>query len=94
MYKKNLIAFLIIIGFVICYFTYTNYNAYHFQINGVIDSVSYDDKGYPYVVIKEETHGLPFGKEEIKVGDSISKSPQSYWVFQFRDGKKIGAYEW
>ena len=94
MYKKNIIAFLTIIGFVFCYFTYTNYNAFHLQIEGVIDSISYDDKGYPYVVINGEAQGLPFGKEEIRVGDSISKSSESYWVFQFRDGRKIGSYEW
>ena len=86
--------FLGLLIFLICYLLYGNYTIYHTKIEGVIESVSYNRKGFPNVVINGETYGLPFGQEEIKVGDSISKSPQSYWLFQFRDGEKINAFEW
>lgn len=94
MNKKIRIFYLVLAILGACYISYSNHKTYNESIYGVIESISYNSKGYPKISIKDETYVLSFGKEEIQVGDSISKSSETYWVFQFRDGRKIGSYEW
>ncbi len=94
MSKFNILIVCTIILFVISYFIYWDYKIYYYNIDGVIKKIIYNDKGYPNVIINNEEYGLPFGKDEIKVGDSLVKKSKSNWVYQYRNNVKIDCYEW
>lgn len=85
---------LTIILLVISYFIYWNWKIYHFEFHGLVKKITYDDKGYPDVVINNQHYGFSFGKEEIQLDDSLVKDSKSYWVYQYRNGEQINAFEW
>ena len=98
--KKMIFISVIILG-VITNLSYWHFKIKNYKINGIISELSYTEKRFPTVKINENTYTFGFGTNPsgdnigiLKIGDSLVKKSGSNWVSHYRDGRKIGSYEW
>jgi hypothetical protein len=87
----------IVLGYFIVNFYVLTNKIEQTEINGLIQEIKYDDKGYPIVKINMIDYHFSFGKkdnEPVYLGDSISKMKDSHSVDLYRNGNFIRSYEW
>lgn len=65
------------------------------EVNGIVEEVYYNEKGYPSVLIEGAIYYIPIAnsKDRFQIGDSIVKKLNDNQAFQYRNGKIIDIYE-